>query len=203
MPEPVAPVEVVAPPVVTEVVEPETPGADALGDPGKKALNTMKDERNAARAAERDFRDQLAALQAKVDGKAVEYEAEQKTRKVESDALAKANERILKSEIRAAATGKLSDPKDALKFLDLAAFEVGVDGEVDAPAVLAALEALIKDKPYLAAQGGKSEVVFESPGSHRTGAADQLTSSDLDRMSPQQIEKARSEGRFDRLFSGK
>lgn len=99
------------------------------------------------------LRDQVAELQAKIEGKEKEYAAEQERRKVEKDALSKANQRILKAEIRAAAKGVLADPTDALTFIDLSSFEVGDDGEVDAQAITDAIDNLIKSKPYLAAQG--------------------------------------------------
>ena len=130
-----------------------TEGATALGDAGKKALDAMKAERNEARAEAKAAADAIAALTAQVEGKQAEYEAAQKTREVETAALAKANERILKAEVRAQAASKLNDPKDALLYLDLSEFEVGEDGEVDGDAVAAAIDKLITDKPYLAAQG--------------------------------------------------
>ena len=130
-----------------------TEGATALGDAGKKALDAMKAERNEARAEAKAAADAIAALTAQVEGKQAEYEAAQKTREVETAALAKANERILKAEVRAQAASKLNDPKDALLHLDLSKFEVGEDGEVDGDAVASAIDKLITDKPYLAAQG--------------------------------------------------
>ena len=129
------------------------PGEEALGDPGKKALDAMKAERNAARAEAKARADEIAQLRAKIEGKEAEYAAEQARRATEAAALAKANERILKAEIRAAAAGKLADPADALRYLDTSTFEVGDDGETDAAAIAAAIDDLISTKPYLAAQG--------------------------------------------------
>lgn len=133
----------------------DPPGAEHLGDPGKKALETMKAERKAARDEAAKFKADLEALQAKVDGKEAEHVAELEKQRVQNDALSVANQRILKAELRAAAAGKLADPADALRFLDLGKFEVDTDGEVDTAAVNAALDELLKTKPYLAAQGGK------------------------------------------------
>lgn len=196
---PVVPVEIPATPVV--VPEPDPAGADALGDAGKKALDSMKAERTAAKAEVKQIRDEFAAFKAAAEGKAAEYVAEQDKRKVEDAALAKANERILKAEIRAAAAGKLADPADALKFLDLSVFEVGVDGDVDTAAVMAAIEALAKSKPYLAAQSGTSGIVFESPGAHRTGAnAGQVPEAEFAHMTPAQINTARAAGRLDSIL---
>ena len=130
-----------------------TEGATALGDAGKKALDAMKAERNEAKAAAKQAADDLAALRAKAEGREVEYKASLAAQAVKDEALSAANQRILKAEVRAQAASKLNDPKDALLYLDLSGFEVGEDGEVDGDAVAAAIDKLITDKPYLAAQG--------------------------------------------------
>ena len=128
-------------------------GEESLGDPGKKALDAMKAKWKAAEDRAKAAEAAAAEALAKAEGKEKEYAAEQERRKVEMDALAKANQRILKAEIRAQATAKLADPADALLYLDMSSFEVGDDGEVDAQAITAAIDNLIKSKPYLAAQG--------------------------------------------------
>lgn len=135
--------------------EGDPPGAEHLGDPGKKALETMKAERKAAKDEAAREKARADALQAEKDGKQAEHAAQLEREKVQAEALGKANERILKAELRAAATGKLSDPADALRFLDLGKFEVGADGEVPEDEIAKAIEDLVQSKPYLAAQGGK------------------------------------------------
>jgi hypothetical protein len=181
-----------------------TEGATALGDAGKKALDAMKADRNAARAEAKAAADELAALKAQAEGRQAEHEAIQKAREVESAALAKANERILKAEIKAASAGKLADPLDALKFLDLGQFEVGDDSDVDSDAIAAAIGALITDKPYLAAQGG-GRFQGSADGGTRTGtAADrQLSREDISRMTPEQIVEAQEKGQFGDLLKSK
>ena len=196
--------EVTAEPVVdappTGEVETPVPGEEALGDPGKKALDTMKAEKRAALQEARDAKAERDALQAKLDGKEAEHAAQQERRALEDAALAKANERILKAEVRAAAATALADPTDALLYLDLSQFEVGNDGEVDTDAVKSAIADLVKNKPYLAAQGGTS-TVFESPGAHRAGdLVSQVTQAELDRMTPTQINDARKAGRLKSLL---
>lgn len=133
----------------------DPPGADKLGDAGKKALDAMKAERKAARDEANEWKRKLEELQAKIDGKEAEHAARLERERVQADALGKANEKILKAELRAAAAGKLSDPSDALLYIKIADFEVGDDGEVDQAALTAAVDRLIETKPYLAAQGGK------------------------------------------------
>ena len=130
-----------------------TEGATALGDAGKKALDAMKAERNEAKAETKRLSDEYAALKAQVEGREAEHAATLAAQAVKDEALSAANQRILKAEVRAQAASKLNDPKDALLYLDLSGFEVGEDGEVDGDAVAAAIDKLITDKPYLAAQG--------------------------------------------------
>ncbi|MFJ2906872.1 hypothetical protein [Streptomyces sp. NPDC087212] len=59
-------------------------------------------------------------------------------------------DQLVRAELRAAAAGRLRDPADALALLDVAAL-AGSTGDIDAAAVAAAVEQLVKDKPYLAA----------------------------------------------------
>lgn len=176
-------------------------GADQLGDPGKRALDTMKGklkaERDRRRAAERQLAD-------RGDGGKDGQDAA--VRKAEQAALARANERIVRAEVKAAAAGKLADPGDAYRFLDLSQFEVDDDGNVDADEVADAIEDLIKSKPYLAAaQGGTTTKRFHGTADSgaRKGNArpKQLTEADVKRLSKEgkhtEIVKAQEEGRLD------
>lgn len=172
-------------------------GADQLGDKGKRALATMKGKWR----SERDKRRELEQALAEKDGA---NDAEQARRKAEADAMAKANNRILKAEIRAAAKGRLTDPKDALTFLDLDQFEVGEDGEIDPEEVEEAITDLLKSKPYLAAATAKR---FQGTGdggaARKASRPKQLTQQDLKSMTAEAIEQARIDGRLDDLMAGK
>lgn len=166
-------------------------GAEQLGDAGKKALDSMKSRWKDERTKRRQLEQQLSAKDGADDG-------EQARRQAETDALAKANARILKAEIRAAAKGRLTDPKDALTFLDLDTFEVGEDGEIDPDEIEEAITDLLKTKPYLAAATAKR---FQGTGdggaARKASRPKQLTKQDLKTMTPQQIVKAKNEGRLD------
>lgn len=148
--------------------EADPPGAEHLGDPGKKALDTMKGERNAARELAASEKARADALQAQIDGKQAEHQAELDRQRVRDEALAVANQRILKAELRAAASGKLANAEDALAFLDLSTFEVDDNGNVDHAAITAELDKLITNRPYLAAQGG-ARFQGSADGGARTG----------------------------------
>lgn len=133
-------------------------GADALGDAGKQALDRMKAQRNEAKAAARAEKQAREALQAELErlrAGAQEDETDRRIREAETAALQKANQRIINAELRAAAAGKLADPADALRFIDVSAFEVDAEGNVDAEAIAEAIADLTQKKPYLSAQGGR------------------------------------------------
>jgi uncharacterized protein (DUF1501 family) len=181
----------------------EAPAAPEVRDSAKllSAYEAEKGKRKEQDAALRDLRAELDAIKAKAEGKEVEYQAEQARRETERAALDKANDRIRKSEVKAAAKGVLADPQDAYKFLDLDSFEVDDDGNVDEGAIAKALADLVEEKPYLSAQGGK-RFQGTADGGARNDATkpSQLTESDLDRMSAEQIEGARKEGRLNNLL---
>lgn len=172
-------------------------GADELGDKGKRALASMKGKWRTERDKRRELEQQLAAK----DGA---DESEQARRKAEADAVARANGRILKAEIRAAAKGRLHNAADALTFLDLEQFEVGEDGEIDTDEIEEAITDLLKDKPYLAAATAKR---FQGTGdggaARKASRPKQLTKQDLKTMTPEAIDQARIDGRLDDVMGGK
>lgn len=185
-----------------ETLDTETPpeGAEALGDPGKKALAAMKAERNEARRLAKEREDELAALRAQAEGREAEHAAELERQRVRDEALAAANARIAKAEVRAAAKGKLADPNDAFRFLDLEDFDVDDEGAVDTAAIEAALDALVESKPYLAAQSG-SRFEGSGDGGHRNEApVSQITEAQLATMTPAEINEARRSGRLDKVL---
>lgn len=192
--------------VETEVTATETAAetkanTDALGDAGKKALDAMKAERKAARDEAAAAKAERDALQAKLDGKEAEFQQQQAARAAEQAALAKVNDRIRKSEVKAAAKGVLADPQDAYRFLDLESFEVDDDGNVDEAAIADAIADLIKEKPYLAAQGKRFQGSADGGARNDTAKVAQLAEADMARMSPEQIAEAHDKGQFDDLLA--
>lgn len=132
---------------------PSTPDPDAdLGPAGIKALQT---ERAAREKAEKAARDAQAALDKIKQSTQTEQEKaiEQAKNEGRSEATSALVDKLTRTEIRVAASGKLADPDDAPAFLgDLSRF-VGKDGEVDTKAITSAIDDLLKAKPYLAAKG--------------------------------------------------
>lgn len=177
-------------------------GADQLGDPGKKALASMKDrlrkERERRKAAEAE-RDQLKGSGTGDDSERIRSEADRA-------ATAKANARIVRSEIRAAAAGKLANPRDALAFLDVAQFEVDEDGQVDEEEIADAIADLIKERPYLAGAATAPAPRFQGSGDGgaRKGTAGprQLTEQDVKKMTPEQIDEAHRKGQLRDYLGG-
>ena len=183
-----------------EVADASAEGTESLGDAGKKALAAMKEREKAARAKARDLEKEIAELKAAAEAanKTPDEQAlDAARREAEANAIAKANQRVLRSEIRAAAAGQLSDPSDALAHLDLSGFGVDEHGNVDTQEISEAISDLLEKKPYLAAQGGR--VSFDS-GRGKQPAGGQLTQADLRGMSPEDIASAKAAGRLNNLL---
>lgn len=186
--------------VDTDAVDEPIAGADALGDPGKKALDAMKAERNAERARRRELEAELESFKRERDlaDKSVEEQAiEQARQEARTEERLRANARVIKSEVRLAAKGKLADPDDAIAFIDLTQFDVNDDGEIDGAAVDDAIADLIARKPHLAA---KQAVGSADQGERDSGAIRQVTAAELETMTPEQINQARRDGRLNNLL---
>lgn len=197
----------------TEVVDEttdETEEDDApLGEAGKRALAA---ERASARAAQKDARAaqkdaraakaELAQLKAQLAAKdkpADEQELDRVRREAEEKATHTANARILRSEIRAVATGKLADPSDAALYLDLEEFEVGDNGDVDTSAIEDAISELLTRKPHLAAGREKRfGNVNQSPKA--PAKPGQLSQSEYNALSREDRRAAREAGRVKNLM---
>jgi len=128
----------------------DTPeGADALGDPGKKALDAMKAKWKAAEKRAAEAAQRAADLEAMQDKTAEERAELERQRESEKAILAKAQQMVAKTSLKAAAKGVLADPSDVLVFIDPADAEVNEDGEVlNADELIAEL---LERKPHLAA----------------------------------------------------
>lgn len=139
-----------------------------LGVKGEAALVA---ERAARRKAEKDAKTTKAELERLRTASQSEQEKAIAAAKAQgaTEALSKANARVLAAEVRAAAAGKLADPADASRFLDLSEFEVGDDGEVDAKAIAKAIDQLVKEKPYLGTNGAKRSTGSGDGGARGNG----------------------------------
>jgi len=195
------------PPTAPTPKPPETDpaGADALGDAGKRALDAMKAERNQARTDAATAKAEAETLKAQIAGRETEHKATVEAQRVKDEARTeadkRANLRILKADIRAVAAGKLADPADALRYLDLSTFDVKDDGETDSAAIAKAVDDLIKNKPYLAAATApKWPNIDANRNGTPPGNAPQLTAEDVKKLYADkkydEVEAARKEGRL-------
>lgn len=159
---------------------------DELGAGGKAALDA---ERRARRDAERaakaatEERDRLKAeadeLRAKAmsdDEKkvaaAVEAAREQMRQEIEAETATKvaaAERRVLVARVMSVAAGRLTNPADAQAFLDLDTLERDAQGDVTDASIVGAVEALLKERPYLAAKANSGSA---DQGRRRDAAPD-------------------------------
>lgn len=125
-------------------------GEDKLDDAGKRALERERERRRAALAKVDQLEAELADLKTKQlpDD---ERKLEEVRRQAREEALAEANRRLVRATVRGLAAGKLADPDDAWRFLELDKVEVNAGGEVDEAELTRQLEELVKARPYLAA----------------------------------------------------
>ncbi|MFC9191443.1 hypothetical protein [Streptomyces cyaneofuscatus] len=152
-------------------VDPAKPaeGEDQLGDAGKKALTT---ERDARKAAEKDRDEALAEVKrlqrTNAAVKGTDLEA------VKAEIRAEFATQIAETAIKAEAKGRLHDPADALLYIKAAE----TSGE---EAIKAAVDQLLKDRPYLAA--GESEPKpWGDVGGGKTPSTEPEPASPEDRM---------------------
>ena len=142
-------------------VENSTTGGDndeALAEAGRRALQQEREATKTAKRAltpwkslEREFQmgpDEIrAALASRGD---VDKEREQIRREAEATAMKTVNAKLVRAEVRAMASGTFADPSDAYRFIDLDEIEVDRDGNVDTKALQNELNAVLREKPYLA-----------------------------------------------------
>ncbi len=193
-------------------------GDGDLGDAGKQALDRMKSKWTAARTELREFKalglspadiKKIVDAKAKADGGGDDgqVDADKIREEARREARAEAAKERVEDKIEARAAKKFADASDAVAIL-LRTHDINdfLDGDkVDAEAISEALDELLEAKPHLAAaQGGKSKFGGGADGGARKASRPkQLTRDDLSRMKPEDIVKAKAEGRLDDLFKGK
>ncbi|MEU2797435.1 hypothetical protein [Streptomyces sp. NPDC007117] len=154
---------------------------DKLGEGGKKALQAERDARAAAEARVKELEAKLTRKpkdtgakpgdngDGKGDAGAKPVDTEALKKELREELTTESNARIVRAEVKAAAAGKLADPADAPRYIDVAKIKVGEDGEPDAKQIKKAIEDLLKERPYLA---GKQPWGDVGGGGHDTPPAD-------------------------------
>jgi hypothetical protein len=130
----------------------------------KRLTSALNAERKARAVAEREA-NKLRDLTATDAEKAVQAAKEEGR----AEAVKEMAGRLVETEVRAAAAGKLADPADAVRLLDVAEF-VGDDGTIDRAAIDSAIAELVESKPYLAAEKASSNGHHKAPQGTRPGA---------------------------------
>ena len=177
---------------------------EALRPEGVKALNEWKKrakeaEKEAKRAKELEaqlaqFEEANKSEQDKLLEKARKEAAEQARNEVMSEV----QREKLETQVLKQALGKLNDPDDAIKFLDLDELQD------EAPeAISSAIEELVTSKPYLAASATRPTGSADQGVRKTTEGLAQLTRADLARMTPQQISEAQEKGQLNDLLGRK
>jgi hypothetical protein len=194
----------------------EGEGDGDLGDKGKQALDRMKGKLNTTRADLREFKKlglSPAKLRELIDASKGDEGGQGGDKvdvdKIREEARAEARAEGLKDritdKIEVRAAKGFADAEDAVAILlrshDIEDF---LDGDtIDVEAIQEALDELLEKKPHLAAQGGKRFTGKADGGKRKADRPDQLTRSDLQRMSPSEILKAKADGRLADLMGSK
>ena len=142
-------------------LEAEPAQQEPLPDWGRQALEKANREAAGYRKKLRELEPIARRAQEAQDAtkseleRAVEQARRETAETTRRETASEATVAVLKAKIEAAAGTKLADPSDAVRLLDLSSFEVGDGYSVDRKAVDAAIDALLVDKPYLAARGNR------------------------------------------------
>lgn len=179
-------------------------GEAELGDAGKKALDNIRAEKKKAVADAKAAIARAEAAEAALANKdkpAEEVALEAARAEARAEANKKANDRILRADLRAAATGKLADPSDAALYLNLDDFTVTDDGETDSDALNEAITELITRKPHLAAQKQNRFDGDADQGAKGKGSTPpQWTEADLERATDDETVAAKAAGKLNNLL---
>lgn len=181
--------------------ESESTEEEVKPDPDAGAKKALTAERTARKAAEKALNALKAELALK-DKPAEEQALEAARAEARTEATAKANERITRAEVKAAATGKVKNPALALKLIDTSGIDVDDDGEVDSDAVNQAIADLLEQYPELAADGSKFTGSADQGAKGKQSKPAQMTQAEFDRIksNPHAVMKAKEEGLLNSLL---
>lgn len=132
-----------------DAADQNTGGRSEVDQATEKHLGDLRKENASWRTKLRKAETELGKLK-ETSATAIEQARAEARQEALSEATAEANARVARAEVIAAAAKKLQDPSDAVAHLDLSKIEVDEKGEVDRKAINAAIDQLVKDKPYLA-----------------------------------------------------
>lgn len=191
--------------VETEETVTEATGAEETGaqeteveDPVAGLKSALQKERALNKANAKRIKE-LEQAAADRDKSPDEKALDDARREAAAEATQAANIRVVRSEFRALAKERGLDPNTATKLADLSTVEVDDDGNVDGDALTAAIDAVIADHPSLVPS--RFEGTADQGNHVASGAPKQITSADqLKNMSAEEVNKARREGRLNKLL---
>lgn len=185
---------------VTDATSAEETGAQEteVEDPAAGLKSALQKERALNKANAKRIKE-LEQAAADRDKSPDEKALDDARREAAAEATQAANIRVVRSEFRALAKERGLDPNTATKLADLSTVEVDDDGNVDGDALTAAIDAVIADHPSLVPSRFEGTADQGNPGT--SGAPKQITSADqLKNMSAEEVNKARREGRLNKLL---
>lgn len=171
-------------------------------DPAEKLKKALRAERDARKAAERERNTLKQQLEAK-DKPADQAAIDEARREAEQAATEKANGRIVRAELRAAAAGKVSNLTALTRLVDVSQIEVDADGEPSADDIEDAIAQFLSDYPEFAADKSKFSGTADQGTKGKQSKERQLTREQLKSMSPEQIQAAQDKGLLKDLLGGK
>lgn len=143
------------------------------------------------------------ALKERESKTAEQLAAEKAQREAQEAVLAEANQRIVRSELKAAAAGRVKRPDLLLKVIDLSAIAVDGNGDPAPDDIAAAIDDFLSEYPELAADHAKFSGSADQGTKGKQAAKRQLTHEDIKSMTPEQIVKAQKEGLLKDVLKGK
>lgn len=124
-----------------------TPGGRRLIETEREAAKVAKRALAPWKSLEREFGMSPEQIRQKLS--AGDDEKTSAAREAAEQVRQEFSQRIVRTEVRALAKDVLTDPEDALAFIDLSHIGVDDDGEVDRKAIERELKALVSRKPHL------------------------------------------------------
>lgn len=175
---------------------------DKQDDPAEKLKKALRAERDARKTAERERNTLKQQLEAK-DKPAEEAALDAARREAEQTATAKANERVAKAELRAAAAGRVSNLTALTRLVDVSQIEVDEDGNPSEDDIEDAITTFLDTFPEFAADKSKFPGTADQGTKGRQSTKSQVAREQLKSMTPEQILKAQEEGLLKDVLGGK
>ena len=182
--------------------DPEENNEEQQEDPAEKLKKALKAEREARRAAERERNTLKQQLEAK-DKPAEEAAIEAARREADEAATAKANARIVKAELRAAAATRVSNLTALARLVDTDSIEVDADGNPSADDIEDAIGQFLTDYPEFAVDKSKFSGTADQGTKGKQSQKRQLTREQIKSMTPEQLMQAQKEGLLSDVLQGK